>query len=106
MRKQIATLGLFVVLLLGVQCAFADSVNYFLSNTYLPGTPTTPLTAPGSTFSFSFSVPLPVSLSANDPAICFDPTGCFTTTVPISYSSGSFSGSVPGTAVIFFAGSL
>ena len=103
MRNRIAILGLFVVLLLAVQSAFANSVNYFTSGTYLNqppsstgvGTPTTPLTAPGNTFSFSFSVPLPVSISASDP-------DTFTTIVPISYSSGSFSGTVPGTAVIFF----
>ena len=53
MRNRIATLGLFVVLLLAVPSAFADSVNYFTTNTYGSGTPTTPLTAPGSTFSFS-----------------------------------------------------
>ena len=95
MRKQIATLGLFVVLLLGVQCAFADSVNYFTSNTYGAGTPTTPLTAPGSTFSFSFSVPIPVTLSASD-------TESFTTIVPVVYSFGASTVTVPGTAVIFF----
>jgi len=106
MRNRIAMLGLFVVLLLAVQSAFANSVNYFLTNTFVPGTPTTPLTAPGSTFSFSFSLPLPISLSANDPLTCPDPTSCFTTIVPISYSSGSFSGAVPGTAVIFYAASL
>ncbi|HST09978.1 MAG TPA: PEP-CTERM sorting domain-containing protein [Terriglobales bacterium] len=108
MRNRIATLGLFVVLLLAVQPAFANSVNYFTSGTYLPfppdaagnGTPTTPLTAPGNTFSFSFSVPLPVSLSASDPLTCSP--GCFTTILPISYSSGSVSVTVPGTAVVFF----
>jgi hypothetical protein len=108
MRNRIATLGLFVVLLLAVQCAFANSVNYFTSGTYLPfppnasgnGTPTTPLTAPGNTFSFSFSVPVPVSLSASDPLTCSP--DCFTTIVPISYSSGSVSVTVPGTAVVFF----
>ena len=106
MRNRIAILGLFVVLLLAVQSAFANSVNYFTSGTYLNqppsstgvGTPITPLTAPGNTFSFSFSVPLPVSISASDP-------DTFTTIVPISYSSGSFSGTVPGTAVIFFGAS-
>ena len=103
MRNRIAILGLFVVLLLAVQSAFANSVNYFLTNNYLPGTPTTPLTASGSTFSFSFSVPLPVSLSASDPLTCSP--DCFTTILPISYSSGSFSGTIPGTAVIFFAAS-
>ena len=101
MRNRIVLLGLFVALLLAVQTAFADSVNYFTSGTYISGTLTTPLTAPGNTFSFSFSVALPVSLSANDPSIC-SPPGCFTTTVPISYSSGSFSVTVPGTAVAFF----
>jgi PEP-CTERM motif len=108
MRNRIAILGLFVVLLLAVQSAFANSVNYFTSGTYLNqppsstgiGTPTTPLTAPGNTFSFSFSVPLPVSLSASDPLTCSP--DCFTTILPISYSSGSFSGTVPGTAVVFF----
>ena len=102
MRNRIAVFGLFVVLLLAVQSAFANSVNYFTSGTYNSATPTTPLTAPGNTFSFSFSVPLPVSLSANNPSTCPDPTGCFTTIVPISLSSGSFSGTVPGTAVIFY----
>jgi hypothetical protein len=103
MRNRIAILGLFVVLMLAVQSAFANSVNYFTSGTYLNqppdaagnGTPTTPLTAPGNTFSFSFSVPLPVSISASD-------ADTFTTIVPISYSSGSLTITVPGTAVIFF----
>ena len=99
MRNRIATLGLFVVLLLGVQSAFADSVNYFTTNTYGSGTPTTPLTAPGSTFSFSFSVPLPVTLSASD-------SDSFTTIVPVVYSLGASTVTVPGTAVIFFAASL
>lgn len=99
MRNRIAILGLFVILLLAVQSAFANSVNYFLTNTYVSSTPTTPLTAPGSTFSFSFSLPLPVSLSASDSV-------SFTTIVPISYSSGSSSGTVPGAAVIFFTSSL
>ena len=106
MRNRIAKLGLLVVLLLAIPSAFANSVNFFTSNLYGPSTPTTALTAPGATFSFSFSVPLPVSLSANNPAICPDPASCFTTIVPVSYSSGSFSGTVPGTAVIFFAASL
>ena len=113
MRNRFVTLCLFIVLLLAVQSAFADSVNYFTSGTYLNqppsstgiGTPITPLTAPGNTFSFSFSVPLPVSISPSDPIICPDPTSCFTTIVPISYSSGSFSGTVPGSAVIFFTAS-
>src|ERR1700758_4589822 len=103
MRNRIAILGLFVILLLAVQSAFADSVNYFSSGTYLnqppdahgSGTPTTPLTTPGNTLSFSFSVSLPVILSANVPSIC-SPPGCFTTIVPISYSSGSVSVTVPG----------
>ena len=94
MQTKIATLGL-VVLLLTLQSAFADSLNYFTSNTYLDGTPTTALTSPNTPFSFSFSVPLPVTLSASDAM-------SFTTIVPISYSSGSLSITVPGTAVIFF----
>src|SRR5215470_10405150 len=108
MRNRIAILGFFVILLLAVQSAFADSVNYFTSGTYLNqppdalgnGTPTTPLTAPGNTFSFSFSIPVPVSLSGSDPLSCSP--SCFTTIVPISYSSGSMSVTVPGTAVVFF----
>jgi hypothetical protein len=99
MRNRIATLGLFVVLLLAVQSAFADSVNYFTTNTYGSGTPTTPLTAPGSTFSFSFSVPLPVTLSASDSV-------SFTTIVPVVYSFGASTVTVPGTAVIFFTSSI
>ena len=99
MRNRIATLGLFVVLLLAVQSAFADSVNYFTTNTYGSSTPTTPLTAPGSTFSFSFSVPLPVTLSASD-------SETFTTIVPVIYSFGASTVTVPGTAVIFFVSSL
>jgi len=96
MRNRIAVVGLFIVLLLAVQTAFANSVvNYVTSGTYNSATPTTPLTAPGNTFSFSFSVPTPVSLSASD-AISF------TTIVPVSYSSGSFTGTVSGTGVIFF----
>ena len=83
MRNRIATLGLFVVLLLAVQSAFADSINYFTSNTYGSATPTTPLTAPNSTFSFSFSIPIPVTLSASD-------SDSFTTIVPIVYSLRSF----------------
>src|SRR5215472_815995 len=109
MRNRIAVLGLFVVLLLAVPSAFANSVNYFTSGTYLNqppdaagnGTPTTPLTAPGNTFSFSFSVPLPVSLSASDPLSCSP--DCFTTIAPISYSSGSVSITVPGDVVFFDA---
>ena len=99
MRNRIATLGLFVVLLLAVQSAFADSINYFTTNTYGSGTPTTPLTAPNSTFSFSFSIPLPVTLSASD-------SDSFTTIVPIVYSFGASTVTVPGTAVIFFDASL
>jgi len=99
MRNRIVLLGLFVALLLAVQTAFADSVNYFTSGTYISGTPTTPLTAPGNTFSFSFSVPTSVSISTSDP-------DSFTTIVPISYSSGSFTGTVSGSAVTFFAASL
>ena len=99
MRNRIATLGLFVVLLLAVQSAFADSVNYFTTNTYGSGTPTTLLTAPGSTFSFSFSVPLPVTLSGSD-------SESFTTIVPLVYSFGASTVTVPGTAVIFFTSSL
>src|ERR1700751_4492397 len=109
MRNRIAILGLFVILLLAVQSAFADSVNYFTSGTYLNqppnaignGTPTTPLTAPGNTFSFSFSIPVPVSLSASDPLTCSP--DCFTTIAPISYSSGSVSVTVPGDVVFFDA---
>jgi hypothetical protein len=99
MRNRIATLGLFVVLLLAVQSAFADSVNFFTGNTYGSGTPTTPLTAPGSAFSFSFSVPLPVTISASD-------SDSFTTIVPVVYSFGASTVTVPGTAVIFFTSSL
>ena len=107
MRNRIAVFGLFVALLLGVQPAFADSVNYFTSGTYINqppsptgiGTPTTPLTAPGNTFSFSFSEPLPVILSASDPLTCSP--DCFTTIVPISYSSGSVHITVPGDVVFF-----
>ena len=99
MRNRIVTLGLFVVLLLAVQSAFADSVSYFTTNTYSPGTPTTPVTAPGSTFSFSFSVPLPVTLSASD-------SESFTTIVPVVYSLGASTVTVPGTAVIFFTSSM
>jgi PEP-CTERM motif len=99
MQKRIAKLGLFVVLVLAVQSALANSVSYFTTNTYGSGTPTTPLTAPGSTFSFSFSVPLPVTLSASD-------SESFTTMVPVVYSFGASTVTVPGTAVIFFVSSL
>lgn len=99
MRNRIPTLGLFVVLLLAVQSAFADSVNYFTTNTYGSGSPTTPLTAPNSTFSFSFSVPLPITLLASDSV-------SFTTIVPVIYSFGASTVTVPGTAVIFFVSSL
>src|SRR5215469_7033111 len=109
MRNRIDVLGLFVALLLAVQTAFANSVNYSTSGTYLNfppnasgnGTPTTPLTAPGNTFSFTFSIPVPVSLSASDPLACSP--DCFTTIAPISYSSGSVSVNVPGDVVFFDA---
>ena len=60
MRNWIATLGL-VLVLLAVQSAFGDTINYFTSGTYGPsslGMPTTPLTTPGASFSFSFSLEL------------------------------------------------
>jgi hypothetical protein len=98
MRNRIATLGLFVVLLLAVQSAFADSVNYFTSSTYDSSTPITALSAPNTAFSFSFSIPTAVSISASDP-------DSFTTTVPITYTLGSLHETLSGTAIIFYANS-
>jgi hypothetical protein len=94
-RNQIAKLGLFVVLLLVVQSAFADSVNYLTSGTYDASTPTTALSAPGTTFSFTFSIPTAVSISAFD-------SGSFTTMVPVTYSWGSLNETLSGTALIFY----
>ena len=90
---------LFVVLLLAVQSAFANSVTYFTSGTYGSSTPTTALSAPGTAFSFSFSIPIPVSISASD-------SGRFTTMVPVTYSLGSLHETLSGTAVMFFTTSL
>ena len=101
MRNWIATLGL-VLVLLAVQSAFADTINYFTSGTYgssLSGMPTTPLTTPGSPFSFSFSLSNPVSLSPCLTPPCSDN---FTTLTSVTYKSGSLSMTVPGTAVLFF----
>jgi PEP-CTERM motif len=99
MRNRIATLGLFVVLLLAVQSAFADSINYFTSATYDSSTPITALSAPNTAFSFSFSIPTAVSISASDP-------DSFTTTVPITFTLGSMHQTLSGTAIIFYANSL
>lgn len=99
MRNRIATLGLVVVLLLAAQTAFADSINYFTSGAYGSSTPTTALSAPNTAFSFSFSIPIPPSLSASD-------SDSFTTMLSITYSLGSFTQTLPGTAVIFYSNSL
>lgn len=99
MRNRIATLGFVVVLLLAAQTAFANSVNYFTNGTYGSSTPTTALSAPNTAFSFSFSIATPPSLSASD-------SESFTTMLSVTYSLGSLTQTLPGTAVIFFANSL
>ena len=99
MRKRIPTLGLFVVLLLAAQSAFANSINYLTSGAYGSSTPTTALSAPGTTFSISFSLPTAVSISASD-------SDSFTTMVPVTYSLGSLTETLSGTTIIFLSNSF
>ena len=99
MRKRIAKLGLFVVLVLAVQSALANSVSYFTSGAYGSSTPTTALSAPGTTFSISFSLPTAVSISASD-------SDSFTTMVPVTYSLGSLTQTLSGTTIMFFSNSF
>jgi hypothetical protein len=99
MWNRIPTLGLFVVLLLAAQSAFANSINYFTSGAYGSSTPTTALSAPGTTFSISFSLPTAVSISASD-------ADSFTTMVPVTYSLGALTQTLSGTAITFFSNSF
>jgi hypothetical protein len=99
MRKRIAKLGLFVVLILAVQSALANSVSYFTSGSYGSTTPTTALSAPNTSFSLSFSIPTAVNISAND-------ANSFTTILPLTYTLGSLTQTLSGTAVSFFSSSF
>ena len=99
MRKRIAKLGFFVVLVLAVQSALADSVSYFTSGSYGSTTPTTALSAPNTSFSLSFSIPTAVNISAND-------ADSFTTMVPLTYTLGSLTQTLSGTSISFFSNSF
>jgi hypothetical protein len=72
--------------------ARADGVTYTVTSTYASDTSTSPVSAPGASFTFEFTVPSPCS-SSSTPACSIEPGGVnFINNIDVTFSSPTLTG--------------